>query len=86
MEGATKMKTMITTAKLPNSSDRQLFLVPDLPGWFEARRDFENMGLLFMPSQVQPSRARNCIRVDWSIKQFALTGLDEWEKEVQPCD
>lgn len=68
-----------------NERNVQLFLVPDLIAWFAARKELERMGLNFIPSRFQPSRGSNVVKVDWSIKQFALTGLDEWNREARVC-
>ena len=68
------------------SNGIQLFLVPDLIAWFAARKDFEAMGLLFIASRTLPSRACNCIRVDWSIKQFALAPLLAWNEQMRVND
>jgi len=87
------MKTINTSAgitvhqsEISHPEEIQLLLAPDLIAWFAVRKSLEQMGLLFISSTTQPSRAKNCIRVDWGIKQFALTGLSEWEKEVSSCD
>lgn len=80
------MNSIKNTASLPiNENGIQLFLVPDLIGWFAARKELERIGLNFIPSRFQPSRGSNVVKVDWSIKQFALTGLDEWNREARVC-
>ena len=88
-----KMRTITTDTgvelrglPISHPEEIQLLLAPDLIAWFAVRKSLEQMGLLFISSTTQPSRAKNCIRVDWGIKQFALTGLSEWEKEVSSCD